>query len=58
MATITLALIAACVAGFVFKTTRGLAIASMCALILVNPVAFVVLLVVALVGALLFIHFR
>lgn len=57
MATITLALIAACVAGFAFKTTRGIGIASMCALILVNPIAFMVLVVVG-VGVLLFIHHR
>jgi hypothetical protein len=58
LATITLALIAACVAGFAFKTTRGLAIASMCALILINPLAFLVVLGVVGVGALLFVYFR
>jgi hypothetical protein len=54
---ITLALVAACVAGFAFKNTRGIGIASMTALILINPIAFVALAVVG-VGALLFFHFR
>jgi hypothetical protein len=57
LATITLALLATCVAGFAFKTTRGLGIASMCALILVNPLAFLVVVVVG-VGALLYFYFR
>ena len=50
MATITLALLAACVAGFFFKATRGIGIAAMTALILLNPGAFVVFLGVGVVA--------
>jgi hypothetical protein len=57
LATITLALIAACVAGFAFKTTRGIGIASMCVLILINPLAFVALAVVG-GGVCIYLYFR
>jgi hypothetical protein len=54
---ITLALVAACVAGFAFKNTRGIGIASLAALILINPIAFVALAVLG-AGLLLLIHHR
>lgn len=57
LATITLALVAACVAGFAFKTTRGIGIAAMSALALINPLAFLALVLVG-GGVCLYLYFR